>query len=165
MCKYINEMFMSSTEPEGAPQSVQVSRLTTTSVRVTWLVSYTVTSLVYTVTSHFFTVTSLVFSVTSLVFTVTSLVLFTLVFLILSLTIIKKDAGEIWITLVLTEFINKTAVPVFYRSIWFISAIKHRYRCFISIVTWPYLSNVLYQFFWKRMLTGCRLVDCSLGSQ
>ena len=151
MCKYINEMFMSSTEPEGAPQSVQVSRLTTTSVRVTWLVSYTVTSLVYTVTSHFFTVTSLV--------------LFTLVFLILSLTIIKKDAGEIWITLVLTEFINKTAVPVFYRSIWFISAIKHRYRCFISIVTWPYLSNVLYQFFGKRMLTGCRLVYCSLGSQ
>ena len=38
-------------------------------------------------------------------------------------------------------------------------------RCFISILTRPYLSNVLHQLFEKLMLTGCRLVDCFLGSQ
>ena len=42
-----------------------------------------------------------------------------------------------------------------------ITAIKHGYRCFISILTRPYQCAALV-FFLKRTLTGCHLVDCSL---
>ena len=37
----------------------------------------------------------------------------------------------------------------------------HGYICFISILTRPYQ---LHQLFGQLMLTGCRLVDCFLGS-
>ena len=42
---------------------------------------------------------------------------------------------------------------------------RDKTRVHISILTRPYLSNVLHYFFGKRMLTRCRSVDCSLGSQ
>jgi len=68
-------------------------------------------------------------------------------------------------TRIMLELRNKTSVPVFYRNktwvrvrmrmnlitsahqneyLYFITAIKHGYRCFISILTRPYIFNVLH---------------------
>jgi len=88
-----------------------------------------------------------------------------------SLNWVKYRVSMFYMTVGLSLFVylrNKTSVPVFYRGnkIWvrvrvrvrmnlitrahkneypyFNTAIKHRYRCFISILAPPYISNVLH---------------------
>ena len=77
---------------------------------------------------------------------------------------------------------NKTSVPVFYHDnkIWVCARMRMNWFNYTHPNSYPYfITDVLFRFkhdrtspmcctsvfFGKRMLTGCRLVDCSLGSQ